>query len=183
MNGVLGKKFFERSAVTVAEDLIGKYLVVSSKHQGKKTIQKYLITETEAYEGIEDRASHASRGKTERNEVMFGEAGIFYVYFVYGMHYMLNIVTGKKEHPSAVLIRAAGEFNGPGKLTKNLKIDKKFNSEKAVRESGLWFEYCPKQKFAIKKLPRVGVNYAGPVWSKKLWRFRRSVTMIHPPKS
>lgn len=182
---VLGKKFFERRAVKVAEDLLGKFLVVGGKI--------FLITETEAYEGPDDSASHASKGRTPRTEIMFGQAGIFYVYLVYGMYHMLNVVTGPKDHPAAVLIRGIeshfaktnsttrGErLDGPGKLTKKLKIDKKFNNKPAVPATGLWFEdrskirgreFLNDAKFKILRMPRVGVGYAGPVWSKKLWRF------------
>jgi DNA-3-methyladenine glycosylase len=116
---------------------------------------------------------------------MFGEAGIFYVYLVYGMYYMLNVVTGKKGHPGAVLVRRierlkdsnierSGEkkngINGPGKVTKFLNIDKKLNGLPAIPKTGIWFE-CSDKKFKIKKAKRIGVTYAGPVWSNKLWRF------------
>lgn len=178
MGKILTKKFFERSAIIVAEELIGKFLVTKN--------HKYLITETEAYEGKDDLASHASRGKTKRNGVMFGEAGKFYVYLVYGMHYMLNVVTGEVGHPGAVLIRgivpseaaeiafpASDGINGPGKITKILNIDTKFNEQRACREIGLWLEDNSQKipKKLIKKAPRVGVTYAGPSWSNKLWRF------------
>ena len=179
MQKLLSKKFFERSAVEVAENLIGKYLV--SKKYGK-----FLITETEAYEGPDDLASHASKGRTKRTEVMFGEAGVFYVYLVYGMYYMLNVVCGKKGHPAAVLIRgvvpleaaemvfpASNGIDGPGKVTKFLNMGKELNDKKAAPETGLWFEDSGLMitKTKIKKTPRVGVTYAGPVWSNKLWRF------------
>lgn len=185
MNRLLPKKFFERSAVEVAEDLIGKYLV--SKKYGK-----FLITETEAYEGIEDLASHASKGRTKRTEVMFGEAGRFYVYLVYGMYEMLNVVTGPKGHPAAVLIRGArkieklnegkieilrkrkeSKLNGPGKLTKKLDINRSLNNLPAIPKTRLWFEESPLKinKKLIEKTPRIGVTYAGPLWSNKLWRF------------
>src|SRR3989304_10562893 len=97
----LEKKFFVRPTLTVAKDLLGKYLTIRA--DGK--IQRFMITEVEAYDGFKDKASHASRGKTERNTPMFGEAGVWYVYFTYGMHYMLNIVTGPQNYPAAVLIR------------------------------------------------------------------------------
>ena len=97
----LGKEFFDRPATRVARELISKYLV--RRVRGKDIA--LMITETEAYEGFDDRASHASKGETARNRVMFGEAGIWYVYLVYGMHDMLNIVTGAKGYPAAALIR------------------------------------------------------------------------------
>ena len=170
----------------MAKELLGRFLIREWK-DGKK--EKLKIIETEAYEGFEDKASHASRGKTARNSPMFAEAGTIYVYFTYGMHYMLNIVCGPKNHPSAVLIRGIthpqplsyikrGEktkninLSGPGRLTKYLKIDKTFNNQKLGKKIGLWIK-SPKQntKIRILKTPRVGVAYAGPAWSRKLYRF------------
>ena len=116
MKKVLKKKFFERGAEKVAYDLIGKYLV--RFRRGKE--KAYKITEVEAYLGEEDGGSHARFGKTGRNAVMFGPPGVFYIYLIYGMYSMLNIVTDKNQAPSAVLIRGVEEFNGPGKLTKSL---------------------------------------------------------------
>jgi len=180
---ILSHEFFTRSAVDVAEDLLGKCLI---RKIGKKT-GVYTITETEAYEGPYDKASHASRGRTARTEVMFGPPGHFYVYLCYGMHWMLNIVTGPIGHPAAVLIRATRSstvnisirtrgvliLDGPGKLTKALKIDKGLNALCASPKAGLWFEDrgIKMSKNQIKKTPRIGVSYAGPVWSKKKYRF------------
>lgn len=131
-----------------------------------------MITETEAYDGPDDKASHAHRGKTARNEVMFREAGFWYVYLVYGMHHMLNIVTGKKEYPAAVLIRGAGEYDGPGKLAKALRINRQQNGKKAGRLGGLWIEDrgVSISKRRIQKTPRIGVAYAEE-WAKKPYRF------------
>lgn len=167
---VLTKKFFGRPALIVAQKLLGKYLV---RQIGTKTI-KYLITEVEAYDGFKDKASHASRGKTKRNAPMFGEAGRWYVYFTYGMHYMLNIVTGPKNYPAAVLIRGAQGTSGPARVTKKLKIDKNFNNKIASPKTGLWIADggIKIKNNKIQKLPRVGVSYAGQFWSKKKWRFR-----------
>lgn len=182
---ILTKKFFNRPTLVVAKDLLGKYLV---RKIGKNTI-RYLITEVEAYDGFKDKASHASRGKTLRNAPMFGEAGSWYVYFTYGMHYMLNIVTGPKNYPAAVLIRGIQylgrptsngrrtslNLNGPAKLTKQLKIDKRFNNKITSPKTGLWIEgskfMIHNSRFMIQQTPRVGVVYSGPVWSKKPWRF------------
>lgn len=166
---VLSYKFFERPAPEVAEDLIGKYLV---RKKGGKT-ESYMITETEGYEGSEDRASHASRGRTKRVEPMFGRPGNFYIYLVYGMYHMLNIVTGKEGHPAAVLIRSVKEIMGPGRLTKTFSVGKKFNGQPAKPLIGLWFEDGGEKinKKDIMKTSRIGVAYAGPVWSKKPWRF------------
>lgn len=180
---ILPKSFYEKSTLKVAEDLLGCFLI---RRRGDKII-KTKIVETEAYCGFNDLASHASRGETERNRVMFGEAGIIYVYLIYGMYNMLNIVTEKDRYPAAVLIRALESlpypnsllikerefmYNGPGKLTKVLKIDKKFNGLEIYKKiNGLWIEKGENiKKFQIKKVPRVGVDYAGE-YKNKLWRF------------
>ncbi|MBN2093882.1 MAG: DNA-3-methyladenine glycosylase [Candidatus Zambryskibacteria bacterium] len=173
---MLKPEFFERSAVEVAKNLLGCLLCV--RKNGK--VHKSKIIETEAYEGPNDLASHASRGRTPRNEVMFGKPGIWYVYFIYGMYNMLNIVCGKEGHPAAVLIRGVTGFKGPGRLTKSLGIDRGFNGLESCRKIGLWIEAGNWPKIhgrekmdnrKIKKLPRAGVDYAGQVWSKKLYRF------------
>jgi DNA-3-methyladenine glycosylase len=166
---VLKSSFFNRPTLTVAEELLGKFLV---RRIGKKTIG-FMITEVEAYDGFKDKASHAHRGKTKRNEIMFGEAGHWYVYFTYGMHWMLNIVTGEKDYPAAVLIRGIEGVSGPARLTKFLNIDKKLHGEPARRKSGLWIEdrgiKIPTKE--IQKTPRIGVSYAGPIWTQKPYRF------------
>lgn len=132
-----------------------------------------MITEVEAYEGLDDRASHASRGKTPRNAVMFGPPGRWYVYLVYGMHEMLNVVTGSEGHPGAVLIRGVEGIEGPGRLTKQLSITRALNTKTAAPESGVWIEdrgvdVAPAR---ILKTPRIGVAYAGEEWAGKPWRF------------
>lgn len=104
---------------------------------------------------------------------MFGKAGRWYVYFTYGMHWMLNIVTGPEKYPAAVLIRGVAGIAGPARLTKALHIDKKLNRKLTDKKSGLWLEdrgvkIKPAQ---MKNTPRIGVSYAGPIWSKKKWRF------------
>ena len=112
-------------------------------------------------------------GKTKRTEAMFGPAGCFYVYLVYGMYWMLNIVTDQKDYPAAVLIRGAQEVSGPGRSTKFLSIDKELNSKLVCVKSGLWVEdrsACV-QTHKIIRTPRIGINYTGPVWSKKPYRF------------
>lgn len=173
MRVILEPKFFDRPALKVGRALLGKYLVRT--RDGKETALP--ITEVEVYDGFADRASHAYRGKTSRNQVMFGDAGHLYVYFVYGMHWMLNVVVGKKDYPAAILIRSAGEFKGPSKVTKALQIDKKLNGKIAEPASGLWFEdrgfrfRRGKKVFHIKKLPRIGVAYAGSEWATKPYRF------------
>lgn len=149
---------------------MGKYLVVRGEYDQEIALE---INEVEAYDGFNDLASHAARGKTARNAPMFGEAGTIYVYFTYGMHFMLNIVTGPKDYPAAVLIRGVGGYNGPAKLTKALGINKSFNNKILGKKSGLWFEdrgvVVAKNK--IKRTPRIGVASAGPIWSAKKYRF------------
>jgi DNA-3-methyladenine glycosylase len=165
---VLDKVFFCRDTRVVALALLGKFLV---RRIGKKEIA-LMITETEAYDGQRDKASHAHRGKTARNDVMFGEAGFWYVYLVYGMHQMLNIVTGKNGYPAAVLIRGAGEYDGPGKLSKALRVNGLLNKKKAEQLNGLWIEDrgVVIKKQHIQKTPRIGVAYADE-WAKKSYRF------------
>ena len=166
---VLTQHFFARPAPEVAPDLLGKHLVRSINGTEIATV----ITETEAYEGCEDLACHASKGRTRRTEVMFGQPGRFYVYLIYGIHQMLNVVTNVEETPSAVLIRAVDQVTGPGRLTRSLEIGKDLNGLPAQRSSGLWFEdrgiRIPQND--IQCSPRIGVDYAGPIWAKKLWRF------------
>lgn len=166
---ILTKKFFERATIVVARELLGKFLVRKIKNR----TSAFMITEVEAYDGPKDKASHAHRGETARNKVMFGKAGIWYVYFVYGMYDMLNMVTGPHRYPAAVLIRGVEGITGPGRLTRALGIKRRLNGTRATRTSGLWIEDrgIRVKKNAIKKTPRVGVNYAGPRWSKKPYRF------------
>jgi DNA-3-methyladenine glycosylase len=178
---ILPPAFFNRPVLKVAPELLGKYLVRRiGRGQASKTIA-LPITEVEAYDGPHDKACHASKGRTARTAPMFGPGGRFYVYFCYGIHWMLNIVTGPKGYPAAILIRAAGGINGPAKLTKHLQISKSLNKKPADKASGLWFEdrgtNRSKDRIAkkdIKRSPRIGVDYAGPVWAKKPYRFTLS---------
>lgn len=166
---ILPQSFFECPVLTVAHALIGCYLV--RRIDGR--ITRYMITETEAYDGIHDLACHASKGRTRRTEVMFGPAGYAYVYFVYGIHWMLNIVTGAKGYPSAVLIRGVEGIDGPARLTKKLGVTGILNGKKLNRKNGLWIEKGDEKILdkKIKRMARIGVDYAGPIWSKKKWRF------------
>ena len=133
MKKILTQESFDRPTLKVAEELLGKYLV--RKYRGREIAA--MITEVEAYDGPNDLASHASHGRTERTKIMFGPPGRWYVYFTYGMHWMLNIVTGPEEYPAAILIRAVEEVNGPARTTKFFKVDKQFNGKTASRKTGL----------------------------------------------
>ena len=162
MNQLLSSDYFRQDVLFVAPSLIGKYLNV-----GKN---KYMITETEAYRGEEDMACHASKGRTARTEVMYFVGGHIYVYLIYGMYWMLNIVTGEMENPQAVLIRGVEGYNGPGKLTKALGIDKRFNAKQLSIKTGLWIgESGQKVQYITSK--RIGIDYAGDEWKNKLWRY------------
>jgi len=178
MRKILADSFFNRPVLEVAPDLLGKYLV--RKIKGKE--EEYLINETEAYDGVRDKACKASRGRTPGCEPMFGSAGYWYVYFTYGMHFMLNIVTSPKEYPAAVLIRGAGAIVGPGRLTKSLAISKSLNMKKAEERSGLWIEDrgMKVQKSDIIRTPRIGIDSAGPYWAKKPYRFVIKTKTAHP---
>ena len=160
--------FYNRPTLDVARDLIGCRLCREMDGQ----VIRLPITETEAYDGPEDRACHAFKGRTQRTEVLFGPAGIWYVYLCYGIQWMLNVVAGPDDYPAAVLIRGAGEFDGPGKLTKALRITGAQNQMPVSPDSALWIEEglpIPDEK--IQRTPRIGVNYAGPDWSKRRYRF------------
>ncbi|MEX2114151.1 MAG: DNA-3-methyladenine glycosylase [Pirellulales bacterium] len=165
---LLSHDFYARPALAVAKELLGKVLVRRINGQDVTAV----IHETEAYIGPHDLACHASKGRTPRTEVMFGPAGHWYVYFIYGIHWMLNVVTGDVDHPAAVLIRGAGDWTGPAKLTKALAIDKGLNGEPSVPTSGLWIEDRGLRiaRGRIERTPRIGVDYAGP-WAAKPYRF------------
>lgn len=164
----LGADFFDRPADRVARELLGARLVVRA---ADGALSRHVVFETEAYLGAHDLACHGSKGMTKRNAVMFGPAGRWYVYLCYGMHWMLNIVTGPKGVPAAVLIRGAGDFIGPGRVTRGLGIDKSFDGLAAGRGAGLWFETgVPAPPRLIRRTPRIGVGYAGE-WAEKPLRF------------
>jgi DNA-3-methyladenine glycosylase len=164
----LPRAFFARPAHVVARELLGKVLV---RRRGR-SVTRWPIREVEAYGGSADRASHAFRGRTARNAPMFGPPRVWYVYFVYGVHWMLNVVTGSAGEPSAVLIRAAGDVVGPGALAAALRLDGRWSGRPATRACGAWIEDGPPVASAdMKSLPRVGVDYAGPRWAARRLRF------------
>jgi DNA-3-methyladenine glycosylase len=162
----LDRQFFTRNVLTVAPELIGKQLVCNNGGY----INSYLITEVEAYRGEEDRACHACKGRTGRTEIMYHCGGHLYVYLIYGMYWMLNIVTGKENMPEAILIRGLEGYNGPGKLTRKLNIDKSFYGEDLCVSERIWIsESMSRQDYIC--TPRIGIDYAGEPWISKPWRF------------
>ena len=102
---------------------------------------------------------------------MYEEAGVIYLYLCYGVHWLLNIVSGERDYPAAVLLRGTLEVSGPGRLTKKLCIDGKLNRKFACIENGLWFEKGKRDCFEIQSGPRIGIDYAGEEWAKKPFRF------------
>src|SRR5659263_372164 len=132
----VNREFFLGDAVSVAQLLPGMDIVIDEG----SIPEHYMITETEAYLGENDKACHASKGRTKRTEVMYLEGGHLYIYFVYGMHWMMNIVTGPGDNPQAVLIRGAASFTGPGRVTRNIGIDGSFNGEDLATSSRIWVE-------------------------------------------
>ena len=165
----LGAEFFQRPADRVARDLLGTLLAVRS---ADGMVSRHVVFETEAYLGAHDLACHGSKGMTRRNATMFGPAGRWYVYLCYGMHWMLNIVTGAEGVPAAVLIRGVGAHVGPGRVTKALGIDQALDGRPATRRGGLWFEASGIEvpRRLIERTPRIGVGYAG-AWADKPLRF------------
>jgi DNA-3-methyladenine glycosylase len=170
---ILPRIYFNRPTLTVARSLIGKYLVRGI--DGRTLAGK--IIEVEAYVGTEDKACHASKGRTQRTDVMFGPGGVAYVYLIYGMYHCLNVVTEREEFPSAVLIRAIeidGELvDGPGRICRTLQIDRRLNRVDLTTGESLWFEDrgVLVRRADVGTHPRIGVDYAG-TWAKKPWRFR-----------
>jgi len=163
----LNADFFDRDCLEVAPDLIGKILVRRMNDDSEIRVR---ITESEAYRGEEDTACHASKGRTTRTNALYQKAGTIYIYLCYGIHWLLNVVTGEENCPQAVLLRCGEGYNGPAKLTKRLMLDKSFNCESFVDNSRIWIEddgYIAE----IKTDTRVGINYASEEFRLKQWRF------------
>ncbi len=163
----LCEEFFHRDCLEVAPDLVGK-LIVRRLTDG--SLLKERIAETEAYRGEEDLACHASKGRTKRTELLYGKYGTVYVYLCYGMHWLMNVITGELEQPQGVLIRAGEVHNGPAKLTKYLQVDKSFNGKSFIDNDDLWIEddgFCPNIRTDV----RVGIDYAGDYWKNLPWRW------------
>jgi DNA-3-methyladenine glycosylase len=189
-NQKLTRNFFLKPTLSTAKALLGKYLV--HEYRGKKI--GGMIVETEAYVGKKDKASHAYKGRrTLRNEVEYGIGGHVYIYLVYGLHLQLNFVTAGKDEPECVLIRAleptdgvelmkkfrkinneGNLTNGPGKLCQALNLNRSLNGHDLCGKGSHFYiedrgiNISSKQ---IAKGPRIGIDYAGPLWSKIHWRF------------
>jgi DNA-3-methyladenine glycosylase len=162
-----GRDFYTRDVLDVAPELPGQNLVLRLPDG---SIGRFRITEVEAYRGIEDKACHACKGRTARTEIMFHEGGKLYIYLIYGMYWMLNIVTGKENIPQAVLIRGIDIYSGPGKLTKFLGIDKSFYGEDLIMSDRIWIEDSG-ITLNVKNGPRIGIDYAGEYWKTMPWRY------------
>ena len=160
--------FYRRPCLTVAEDLVGKVLV---HRLPDSTVLRLRISETEGYCGEDDTACHAHKGRTQRTEVMYMVAGTVYVYLCYGIHWLLNIVTGEEDEPEAVLIRACVDAQGPGKLTKALAITGDLNRGSVVDSDILWVE-DDGFRCEIAADKRVGIGYASREDQDRLWRFK-----------
>lgn len=164
----LPESFFARDCLAVAPALVGKLLVHRLPDGTELCVR---ITETEAYRGEEDKACHAAKGRTKRTEVLYGESGVLYVYLCYGMHWLMNVVTGAPEQPQAVLLRAGEGCTGPARLTKRIQVDGSFNRCPLAKcRDTLWFAddgFVPE----VFTAPRVGIAYAGEEWANKPWRF------------
>lgn len=172
---LLKRSYFQRPTLQVARSLLGKYLVRKS---GRRILAGRIV-EVEAYIGTADRACHASKGRTPRTDVMFGPAGVSYVYLVYGMHHCFNIVTERTGFPSAVLVRAVEDvgtqalIDGPGRICRFLAIDRALNRLDLTTGESLWVEDRGERvaPSVITAGRRIGVDYAG-AWANKPWRFR-----------
>ncbi len=167
MDNRIPPEFFKREVLEVAPDLIGKILV---RKFDNNSIQKFTITEVEAYQGRDDLACHAYKGKTKRTEVMFKEGGLVYVYLIYGLYWMLNIVTGRENDASAVLIRSVENISGPGRVGKILQLNKSYYGEDLYTSKRIWIENAV-NKTKITTTPRIGIDYAGEPWISIPWRF------------
>lgn len=162
----LKASFYRRGALEVAPELVGKWLC----RQTEDGVMRVQITETEAYVGEDDTACHASRGRTPRTEVMYAAGGVAYIYLCYGIHHLLNIVTGEAESPEGVMIRAVEGANGPGKLTRLLGITRDLNRENLVASKAFWVE-DDGGVYSYSTAPRVGIDYAAPDDRDRHWRF------------
>jgi DNA-3-methyladenine glycosylase len=170
---VLPRQFYARRALVVARDLLGMHLV----HDDAGTRRVGRIVEVEAYQGPADLAAHSAKGRTARNDVMFGPPGHAYVYFIYGFWYCVNVVVREEGVPHAVLIRALEPVEGltdktwgPGLLCRAMNIDRRLNGTDLLGAQ-LWLERPTNRRpVRVARATRIGVDYSGD-WAKKPWRF------------
>jgi len=194
---MIKKGFYKRKSTIVAQDLLGKYLVRKYRNKILKgrivEVESYIGAEDKAshayspekpsLEKIEKFFGKVSNeflnnflkkgGKvTPRNKTIYLEGGFVYIYLCYGLHWQFNIVTGKAGEPECVLIRAleTEESNGPGKLCKNLKLNKSFNGERLIGNERIWVEEGDREDFSIVRTKRIGIDYAEE-WAEKPLRF------------
>jgi DNA-3-methyladenine glycosylase len=164
---VINKSFYSQDADLLAKSLLGCKIVRTFENG---ITEHFTITETEAYLGEHDKACHASKGRTKRTEVMYCEGGYIYMYLIYGMYWMFNVVSGHENSPQAVLIRGVEGADGPGKLTRLLLLDKSFNCEHLLNSSRIRIEPV-EAKVKYISAPRVGIDYAGKYWANRKLRF------------
>ncbi|HBE12958.1 MAG TPA: 3-methyladenine DNA glycosylase [Clostridiales bacterium] len=162
----LDKTEYLLPATELAPALLGKFLCRNIEDE----IIRLRITETECYYGEIDTACHAHKGKTPRTETLYRQGGCAYVYVCYGIHSMLNVVSGPEGFPEAVLIRGVQGYAGPGKLTKALHIDRSLNGENFSKSNKLWLEDDGYES-SYKTAKGVGIEYAHPFDRDRLWRF------------
>lgn len=164
------QEFFNQDVLEVAPSLLGKVL---ARQYENGIIERFIITETEAYRGEEDVACHAHKGRTKRTDIMYHAGGHVYVYLIYGMYWMLNVVTGEKGAPQAVLIRGVESIVGPGRLGRHLKLDKSFYGEDLCQSNRIWLETALNENdySEIETTKRIGIEYATDEWRNKKWRF------------
>ncbi len=165
---MIDREFYRQDSVSLARALVGKILV---RRLPDGTELRLRITETEAYTGVDDTACHAHKGKTQRTEVLWRDGGTIYVYLCYGMHNMMNIVSGSEGDAQAVLIRCCEGYPGPGRLTKALQITRSLNGEDMLSCSELWLE---DDGIDVNITPdkRVGIDYAEDADRNALLRFK-----------
>lgn len=168
------RSFYSEDPLDVAAALLGAVLVHDHPQRARVAGR---IVETEAYRGEEDLACHASAGRTKRTDVMYGPPGFAYVYLIYGMYNMFNVVTWPEGKPSAVLVRGVepiqgleGTSNGPGKLTRAMDIDLSLNREDLCGSRLFILQGEPVTDGDVERTKRIGISYAGE-WTERLWRF------------
>lgn len=161
----LTQKFYDQNALEMAPKLLGKYLC----RKTETGVLRLPILETEAYFTEQDTACHAHRGRTPRTELLYHRGGIAYVYLCYGIHSLFNVIAGEEGIPQGVLIRTAGTFDGPGKLTKAMNIDRSLNGIDLVTSQDLWIE--DGESLPYETTPRIGIDYASEEYRLMPWRF------------